>query len=113
MPNPHHLYHFGSIVDFVDDAIIAYTDTPLATGPCNFLAPSRSWVLGKCFQVGDDSIVNSPRKGAFKSRSAVRSRRTSCTRALLLEKILKFSEFERLASHFFEHFQILSIFEPL
>ena len=38
---------------------------------------------------------------------------SSCTPALLLEKILKFSEFERLASHFFQYFQILSIFEPL
>gem|GEM_PF-6965744 len=63
VPNPHHLYYFGSIVNFVDDAIVAYTNTPIATGPCNFLASSRSWVLGKCLQMGDDSFVNSPRKG--------------------------------------------------
>jgi hypothetical protein len=67
MPNAHHLYHFGPIVDLVDNAIVAYAVTSIATRPCNFLAPSRSWVLGKCLQMGDDSFVDSARKG-FKSR---------------------------------------------
>jgi len=40
MPNPHHLYYFGSIVNFVDDAIVAYTSTPVATGTGNFLHPA-------------------------------------------------------------------------
>src|SRR5215472_14310333 len=55
MPNPHDLYNFSFIINLVDDAIVAYTNTPIATGPCNFLASSRSWVLGKCLQMGDDS----------------------------------------------------------
>ena len=36
MPNSHNLYNFSSIVDFVDDAIIAYASTPVAAGPCDF-----------------------------------------------------------------------------
>jgi hypothetical protein len=49
MPNPHNLYNFSSIFDFIDDAIVTYTNTPVIAGPCDFLASGRSWVLGKCF----------------------------------------------------------------
>ncbi len=108
MPNSHNLYNFSSIVDFVDDAIIAYASTPVAAGPCDFSCIQQVVGFGKALLGGRRFDRKQPaktaRERAFKSRSAARSRRTSCTRPLLLEKILELSEFERLAPDFFEHF---------
>src|SRR5437016_714921 len=63
MPNSHNLYNFSSIVDFVDDAIIAYASTPVAAGPCDFSCIQQVVGFGKALLGGRRFDRKQPAKG--------------------------------------------------
>jgi hypothetical protein len=67
--------------------------------PLIFLQPAGRGFCERAFR--SEMIRSKMARGRlFKSRSAARSRRTSCTGALLSEEIFQVFELERLLSHF-------------
>lgn len=50
--NPRHSDGFGGVVNFVDDAVVSYANTPFAVATLQFLAARRPGVVARCSRRG-------------------------------------------------------------
>jgi len=95
----HYLNCVGFFINLINDSIITHPDSPITSGPYDFMTSCRPWILGKGSDMFDEAAEYGRRKPRLRSRSAALSRYISYTWTMLPQEVIQAPKLQGSLSH--------------